>query len=235
VREPPKRYEGTVFDREQIEKLRVMLDLETEDEAVLFASLISGSFHVYLHEVEQRRKIPDVRKAKRQLAQIATRSEDLARLLEEHPISEKLVRRRARSFEEWLAGNKDASGDVNIGRLREEDREELSKLINGLKVVSEVASFYLSSDEHFRDAVQLPRLKDAEKSAVVAHFWPKLFITWTQAGKALAGTPNGPLHKFVSLVHQACGLSDVSASTLRDAVAEWKRHRSQAEVGRDLS
>jgi hypothetical protein len=217
----------------QLKQLQCLLGFVSEEKVVLFALLVSASYCGYLYEVEQRHKISSTKTAKRQLTSIAKKSIALAGMLEEHPISERLVRRPAKNFEKWLEENSKFESDdgvIQIWRLQEEDHRRLNDLIEGLKIVSEIATYYLDNDEQFRDAVHLPRREDEEKTAVRVHFWPSLFIIWRQAGKSVAGGENGPLHRFISLVHQACGLANVSASTLRDAVSEWNQRRAKMEA-----
>lgn len=225
----PKRYGGTVFDRAQIEKLKILLDFESDEKVVLFALLITTRYCDYLYKTEVRRRISSVKNSKRELESIAKKSKELARMLEEHPISQKLVRRRAESLEQWLAEVQDEDGIIHMGRLQEEDRKKLELLVEALKVVSDAAWFFLDNDDQFREAVHLPRAEDAEKTAVRAHFWPGLFVIWEEAGKSVAGG-EGPLHKFVTLVHEACNLGNVSASTLGAAAAEWNRRKAQVEA-----
>jgi hypothetical protein len=236
MKKPPRRYQDSIFDKAQVEKLQGLLNLESHEKAVLFALLISTSYYGYLTKNELRRRISDVKNAKRQLKSIANKSKELARMLGEHPISENLVRRRPKNFDEWLEGMsefEDDNGAIEIARVEVENRKKLSALIEALTIISDSAWFFYDNDEHFRDAVHLPRLKDAEKTAVRADFWPRLFIIWRQAGKCIAGSER-PLHDFLTLVHQACDLGNVSASTVRDAVAEWKRHDANTQADYEL-
>jgi hypothetical protein len=225
MKEPPKRYQGTVFDRKQIDVLQDLLGFKYKQKAVLFAHLITVSYYEYMHEIDLRQKIPNTKNSKRQLKSIAEKSRDLARILEEHPISQELVRRRAASFEEWQAKLhkfEDEDGVIQLWKLQEDRTKKLGELIEALKVVSDEARFFLDNDDEFRRRVHLPPVKDAEKSAVRVHLWPSLFVIWEDAGKSIA-SGEGPLHKFVTLVHQACGIGSVSASTLGAAAAEWNQ------------
>jgi hypothetical protein len=60
------------------------------------------------------------------------------------------------------------------------------------------------------------------------YLWPTLFNIWCwprphAPRRRLSYAPDGPLHRFVSLVHEAYDLPRVRPSTLRDAIRAFKK------------
>jgi hypothetical protein len=221
----PKKYFGTPFNRAQIVQMQEMLGLERKEYAVQVAVNIGVNLELCSQIYEARRRISDVKAAKRQLGRIAVMAGDLARLLEDEPFAEDLIRRPGSFLE-----RRGPDGVIDMPALRAEDQKKVADLIVGLRTISDMAEHYVSDDTAFRGVQWLPPLRDAGKRPEVFWLWPRLFEIWELAGRQVAGTKDGPLHRFVSFVHHVCELPSVSASTLRDSVAEWKRDGSRAKI-----
>jgi hypothetical protein len=84
---------------------------------------------------------------------------------------------------------------------------------------------HATDDDFFRAARWLlPGVPTDDDGAVVAsrELWPLLFELWERTVKRPAATQNGPTHRFITFVHRVVGLPDPSASTIRDAIKEWR-------------
>jgi hypothetical protein len=221
MRMPPRRYFGTPFNRAQIIELQKLLGLERKEYAVRIALRIAASLLGCWQHDEARRQTSDVKSAKRRLDRIAVMAGNLARMLEEEPIAEDLLRVPG-SILTRIQDRKDSDDVVSMGDLRQEDLDKLADLIAGLRIVSQNAERHFTDDLTFRCAYRLPRHDDAGKLTFVVYLWPDLFEIWALAGKKLAYTKDGPLHRFISFVHHVCELPRPSASTLKVAVLDWE-------------
>jgi hypothetical protein len=195
-----------------------MLGLECEEQTFIRALSISVSFCEYLYKYDARKKISDITSTKEELEKVAEIAGHLVKFLESNPIASHLVWLFPKTQDDLL----DFVSAGGIQTLREGNPQQLEKMIGGLEIIAEMAEHYSRNDEHLRSKLYLPRIEDAGKLPYVARFWPSLLFTWTDAGKDLAFSPGGPLHRFFSLVHEACDLPEVKASTLRDAVENSK-------------
>ncbi|MGF9764106.1 hypothetical protein AAII07_54285 [Microvirga sp. 0TCS3.31] len=221
----PRRYFGTPFNRAQIVQMQDMLGLERKEYAVIVAEMIWVRVHECSRKQEVRRRIPEVKAVKRRLDSMSIMAGHLARLLQEEPIAERLIHEPG-SF----LTRADSDGVIHIDRLRQEDLNKLAELIAALRMVSQNAERYSKDDVDFRCVYELPPLDDAEKLTYRIWLWPTLFEVWEMLGKKVAYTKDGPLHRFISFVHDVCNLPKPSASTLKSALLEWEQDPRRAKI-----
>jgi hypothetical protein len=214
-----------VFNEAQLKQLQSLLGLERQEEAFSYAHVITVSFEHYLFRLSERKKSSDIKSIKRELSKLTKDAKSVVICLKRSPMAAHVV---------WPHLNDSdiegiASTEV-MQKLWEGDRKQLKRMIDDLQTIAKMAEYYLDRDDRLRSTLHLPKRKDAGKLPYVASFWPILLVIWKGVGKEPAGTKDGPLHRFISLVHVACGLPEVSASTLRDAATEWKQDRKEMDA-----
>jgi hypothetical protein len=98
--------------------------------------------------------------------------------------------------------------------------------ISDLKVIATQAHFHATNEAKFSNSRRLlGNIPVSGAEAVIATriLWPILFDIWTSAGKRLASTENGKTIRFIEFVHGVAELPPPTRSTLRDAIAQWKK------------
>jgi len=100
--------------------------------------------------------------------------------------------------------------------------DDVKSFKSTLAKISAKAKLILDDDLLFRQVLSFPPSEQASRSSVAVLVWPTVFEVWEAAGRHLAKTPQGPLHRFLKLVHAVARLPEPSARTMRDAVDAWK-------------
>ena len=197
-----------------------MLGLEKKSYAADIAIRIQSWVWTCEEEEAARAVIPDIKVERKRLERIATTAAILARLLEDEPLAEELMREPGA-----MSDRQDAMEDgvLDMTKLHDIDQRKLMVFIQTAKQVRRNAEFALSDDRRLRLHLGLPKRENAGKSPITSRLWPNLFQTWTWAGKRVAKTNGGPLHRFVAFVHSVYDLGEVKASTLKDSIAEWQQ------------
>ncbi len=171
-----------------------------------------------VRSIERARKVvPDAQKAKKQLAVISSTSRKLAALLNNEPLADVL-----------LSGDRlpvTIGPDGKIVDASDAQWEAYAAapriLAKQLEIIGATARRFLEDDESFRGTHGLPRAKQSSAEAATLVLWPHLFRIWERAGRKLAYTVDGPLHRFLNFVHREFGLARPSSSTLRDAIRRY--------------
>jgi hypothetical protein len=214
----PSCYYGTPFSQEQVARMKCMLGLESEAETIHVAVWIATTAWICTEEDAARQRTPEIKTAKKRLDRIASVASLLAQLMEDEPIAEHLVR---------IPGtlqDRAVDGEIDLPAIRDEDQKKLRDFIGVARTIRIAADHYLADDQTLRFVYHLPPRSGVGKSPVALWLWPALFEIWEDCGNKVAKTPAGPLHRFVSFVHEACGFPEVKASTFKDAVTDWKQN-----------
>ncbi|CAO4151937.1 hypothetical protein [Methylorubrum aminovorans] len=217
------------FSIEQVDKLQEMLGLSSRDVAIEVCNSIVGGLFLHSLVKGQKERVGPTTNAKRKLAQIASTAKKLSNLLSDDEIclchNDEL--QEALGNLPLLCDLKKAPlwGDAGITQV---DMRLL------LERISLQAGRLSSNDAHFRSYYYLPPIEDATRNVETYTLWEWLFILWEQHGRTVAATINGPLHRFIQLVHDAAGLSPAEGEALRGAVQAWKadprRHRPENSI-----
>ena len=218
-----EKYAGTPFSQEQVDKIAGMLGINNHFAARCVAAEISGYLFLCEYQESRRKDVPDVKNAKRRLERIAALAGNLARLMEDEPLAVELTKP---SMD--IHDRSDANGGIDMSRLRAEDRERSAKFIETLRFVSKEAGRTVGNEKLFRRAYWLPPTDQSTRSTLSLMLWPFLFKMWSDAGKKVAKTPHGPLHRFIILIHEAIEAPEPNPSTFRDAVSKWVQDGSRA-------
>ena len=83
------------------------------------------------------------------------------------------------------------------------------------------AACWAADENLLREAYFLPLADDGAKTHEAAVLWPRLFCAWEAYGQRVAKSQQGPLHRFLTLVHREIGLPPPAWGTFRDAVTHW--------------
>lgn len=208
-------FKGTCFSEHEISVLGQHLSIADDRELIALARMITVSIKLCDGYVQSREATPDITQAKRRLERIANGAAILARHLEESGIADQLIHRPGN------LANVNQTAFFNISMIRERESRQSEELVEHLGVISANAERLLDNSPDFMIVHNIHPDVLPSKSPQWPGLWPHLFEIWHYAGKRVAKTPNGRLHKFVSFIHSVAELPPVSASTLRDAVAKW--------------
>lgn len=214
------------FPNEKIASLVQILDLPP-DEGAAVAAWISGAMLANSKMEAARTRVNNVRAAKRKLNKISTDAARLAVALANEPLAVDLI---ANPPVDCVL---DDAGVIDVWATMEGRRKFISGLVDVLTGVSLRAADLSEDDQRFRAKHFIPSPTDAGKTTPAIVLWPNLFQVWMWTGHKLAKTEGGPLHRFVSFVHEAFGLPAVPASTLKDAVLAWEQGGGLSEFGKD--
>ncbi|PVE22308.1 hypothetical protein DC522_21745 [Microvirga sp. KLBC 81] len=140
----------------------------------------------------------------------------LARLLREGPVRTAILIEGRDAMRERLSKPRSDSESFECDSIGivSDFSSQLDKIVEG-------AGAFLKNDEDLRHFFDLQFA--TEKSVITTLLWPRLFELWEQAGRRVAHTPEGPLFRFLNLVHEVGNLPEPKHSTFKDAVARWKR------------
>lgn len=223
-----ERYEGTPFTREQVDQLGILLGLPDHDLSLIAALHISGIISAFI-SIEQRRiAVKDVKSAKRRLDRIANLAGQLAQLLKAEPIADGLLP-GAGDFE----SRRSQDDGIYMSQLLQEDRDRFRAFVDTLQAIRSNANWTLRDDKRFRLAHMLPQADQAGQSPFARTLWPLLLDYWCHAGKRPALTVNGPLHRFIAIIHSAIEAPEPRGSTLKDAVLQWRQDDRRAWAATD--
>lgn len=222
------RYCGP-FSAEQVEILQEMLGLSSVDVAAEVCNSILGGLFLYSLVKGQKERVGPTTNAKRKLAQIASTAKKLSSLLSDDEIS------LCHSDElQEAIGSIPILSDLQKPPLWGDAGVSKVDLRILLEQVSLRAGKLSTNDALFRSYYYLPPIEDATKNVETYTLWQWLFILWEQHGRTVAATINGPLHRFIQLVHEAAGIEPAEGEALRGAVQAWKadprRHRPENSI-----
>lgn len=210
------------FDDAQLARLRADLRLKSEGEAIHVAAMIAGRVWQCRWESAARERTPDIEAAQKRLDRIATTAALLARLLDEEPNAEELIRLPGWSLnhpKEYVGEN----GAFHSGKMHDDDRGRLKDFIQTARTIRRMAEDIICDDTRHRAHLELPRKSHAGATPHVVNVWPLLFDIWAAAGMKVATSNRGPTHRFVQFIHDVFGLPPAAHTTLREAVARWHR------------
>jgi hypothetical protein len=192
-------------DEERLSKLQEFLGGIGREHAKRIWQLISTTRADMKWLDAGRAKVPDVQKAKRDLAAIAKTARKLFDQMKNEPLRLYLIR------DDIPINCSDTELDANV-------RAAVSFLWR-LERVSQRAEKLSCDDADFRETHALPGPEQASLGPAQIHLWPFLFSVWEKAGKRkLAYTPDGPLQKFIDFIHIEMELPRPGQSALRTAV-----------------
>lgn len=137
-------------------------------------------------------------KAKKQLEVIRSTSRKLAALLNKEPLAAVLLSGDRLPVtigpDGRIIGGSDAQWEAYGAAPR--------MLAQQLEIVDATARRFLEDDDSFRGTHGLPSAKRSSAEAATLVLWPYLFRIWERAGRKLAYTVDGPLHRFLNFVHR---------------------------------
>ncbi|EIM26832.1 hypothetical protein [Microvirga lotononidis] len=201
-----------LFTRDQVTKLQSMLGLDDYETASEIASFITSVLGSVDYHIEARKKIPRDGDEQERLRDIAKLARKLHRLLAKEPALQSLLSRPK--------GPRGGRG-LTLDEIAEIGRRPKELLLN-LEILAEQSTRQAKDDAEFaRVRTLLPNVttKDPEGQIATRMLWPHLFDIWTDIGKRkLAKTPNGPVHRFIALVHEVGDLPEPKASTIGNAI-----------------
>lgn len=207
------------FSAEQLAKLKEMLGLASLEEAGFVAAEICGSIVIHDMVAEARQRTEEFEQAHARLESIRSAAKRLSSLLAQEPLAGTL-----------LSPRETLSGDIDMPEVLERREQQAASLQNQLAVLLLNAEEFLQSRDHHRVVRMLPTAADAELSSVSLTLWPILFRVWTRHRQKLGKTEDGPLHRFVTFIHEVAGLEEPRWGALRGSI---NRHLQRTDSAPD--
>jgi hypothetical protein len=167
---------------EHWDRLRLLLNLRTDADVYRAAARLQSPIFMFLYSKEKRRRAPDPKHTARRLRTIKRLADELRQRLSEEPLAVHLAY------------------DLDHQKFNEAPKR-LARLTCDLAVVSNSALRIADKDENIRILSHLPPPRQGQMRTETAMLWPMLFRVWVGFGRKVTFSPDGPLVKFIALVH----------------------------------
>ena len=201
---------------DQQEVVRSLLRIEDNQELLYLDASLRGFLFSMRYEEQLRENAPNPKDAKRWLEGLVGSARKLAGLLKRYDKAGYFLSTHPHEFQrtdDQGVYDPDAS---NAGRL-----EKLSEFVAQIEQVANRSEDLLKNEGAFRSFFDLPQKDQIGRSFVTSMLWPALFTIWEAYGRRVGYTINGPLETFVHTIHDAAGLPEPNANTLRDSIRDW--------------
>lgn len=181
------------------------------------AEIISAC-QVYFFADCQRKRNPDIQSVREKVQIIERCTRELCNALTDAP------------FEDFMlalnAHNKRISKEELENSFERPTHKDMQ--LELLADLHQYAQSMLQSEERLRLFNFLPENSKANQHVVSYALWPRLFEIYSLHKGRLGKSMDGPLQRFVSLVHEIAGLPDVVKPTLKRAATDWTKDKAAA-------
>lgn len=215
------------FTRPQVDKLQSMLCLDDHESAFAVAAAISGALLECDNYISARRAVPVPSDVRTGLRETASYAQQLARCLREDPGAWTLIN----PIRRYTVVDDEGVHRLRISLLKEAGRRFKDLPATLQTIVDEATRQQEDKEEFLQARMLLPNVKLTKLEDMVATriLWPALFDLWTAAGKQVASTENGPMHRFIAFVHEVADLPEPKRGALRGAIEKRKKTRNAAD------